>query len=135
MIFLRHAESAAFIAVGSVAAGVHFLAVWLVVRLAGIAPQRANMVAFLAAFAVSYAGHYRLTFHAGRGPMRGSIGRWLAVSVGGFLLNQSLYVLALRRVPHVHYLLLLVIVTGLVTLVTYLLGKYWAFAAARAGRD
>lgn len=127
----RKREAAAFIAVGAAATATHFLVVWLLVRLMSIAPAWANIPAFWIAFAVSFTGHNTVTFAGHTRSKQGSVLRWLTVSVGGFLLNQSLYVSLLRLSPQLHYLLLLFIVTGVVTLVTYFLGKYWAFAAGQ----
>ena len=124
----RERQAAAFIAVGVAATATHFLVVWLLVRLTSLSPAWANIPAFWIAFAVSYSGHNTITF-AGHGQSKqASAARWLAVSAGGFALNQSLYVTLLRLLPQLHYLVLLFIVTGVVTLVTYFLGKYWAFA-------
>ena len=128
----REKEAAAFIAVGTSAAAVHFLIVWLLVHWTDVSPAWANVPAFWIAFAVSYSGHNRLTF-AGRSDSRQrSILRWMVVSIGGFLLNQLLYVSALRLLADIHYLILLFIVTCMVTLVTYFLGKYWAFTGSQA---
>lgn len=128
MIGLLHKEAASFLAVGTAAAAVHFLVVWLVVRLAMLSPAWANVPAFWLAFLVSYAGHNTLTFAGRNRSHQSSAMRWMAVSVGGFLLNQSLYMAALRGLPELHYLVLLFAVTVAVTLATFLLGKYWAFA-------
>lgn len=122
-------EVAAFIAVGVTAAAVHFLTVWMLVRLTPLSPAWANVPAFWIAFSVSYSGHNTFTFAGRSGSGQRSMLRWMAVSIGGFLLNQSLYVLALRWLPEIHYLVLLFIVTGMVTLATFFLGKYWAFTA------
>lgn len=126
----RAREAAAFVAVGATATATHFLVVWLLVRGASLSPAWANMPAFWIAFCVSYAGHNVFTFAGRSQSLPSSVLRWMAVSVGGFLLNQSLYMLALRWIQAVHYLVLLFFVTGIVTLMTYFLGKYWAFAAS-----
>jgi putative flippase GtrA len=117
----------AFVLVGGVAAGVHLLVVMLAVELCQVPPAYANVIAFAVAFLVSYAGHRRYTFGAGLG-MGDSLGKWLAVSISGFLLNQTLYVTALRLFPAWPYLLLLAGVTALVALFSFFLGKLWAFA-------
>jgi putative flippase GtrA len=113
--------------VGGMAAGVHLLVVMLAVELGQVSPAYANVIAFAVAFLVSYAGHRRYTFGAGPG-VADSLGKWLAVSIGGFLLNQALYVAALRLLPAWPYLLLLAGVTVLVALCSFFLGKLWAFA-------
>jgi putative flippase GtrA len=130
-LIVREKEATAFIAVGSSAAAVHFLVVWLLVHWTPVSPAWANVPAFWIAFAVSYSGHNFFTF-AGRSRSRQrSILRWMAVSIGGFLLNQALYVTALYLLAEVHYLILLFIVTGMVTFVTFFLGKYWAFTGSQ----
>lgn len=122
-------QSVAFLAVGATAAAVHFLVVWLMVRFVTLSPAWANVIAFWVAFCVSYSGHRSVTFAASRSPIRRSAPRWMLVSIGGFLLNQGMYVALLYLLPAVHYLALLFVVTAIVTVVTYLLGKYWAFTA------
>jgi putative flippase GtrA len=120
--------------VGGVAAGVHLLVVMLAVELRQVPPAYANVIAFAVAFLVSYAGHRRYTFGAGRGvadSIADSIGKWLAVSIAGFLLNQALYVAALRLFPAWPYVVLLAGVTGLVALCSFFLGKLWAFAPVK----
>jgi putative flippase GtrA len=120
-------EGLAFIAVGVVATALHFLAMWALVELASLAPQWANICAFCIAFCVSFGGHRSLTFAHAAAPIGRSMPRWMLVSLGGFLLNQSLFVAGLRWLPGMHYLVLWFVVTCAVTLATYLLGKFWAF--------
>jgi putative flippase GtrA len=129
LIGVREKEAATFIVVGTSAAAVHFLVVWLLVRSTPLSPAWANVPAFWIAFTVSYSGHNLFTFAGSRRSHQRGILRWMAVSIGGFLLNQLLYVSALRWLPEIHYLILLFIVTGMVTLITYFLGKYWAFTS------
>ena len=122
-------QSVAYVAVGTTAAAMHFLVLWLMVHFIRLSPAWANVIAFWFAFCVSYSGHRGLTFGASRSPVRRSAPRWMLVSIGGFLVNQGMYVALLHLFPVVHYLALLFIVTAIVTAVTYLLGKYWAFTA------
>jgi putative flippase GtrA len=116
----------AFVLVGCWAAAVHLGTAFILVDALGMAPSLANVIAFLCAFAVSFAGHRRHSFQSDNAPRHGWW-RWLQVSVAGFLLNQCLYVFALQAFPHVWYLLLLGIVTATVAVFTYSLGKVWAF--------
>lgn len=127
MIGVRHRESISFLGVGATAAAVHFTTVWILVQTEFANPAWANVLAFWGAFAVSYFGHAAFTFAGNGGPGRRSMLRWLTVSLSGFILNQSLYVAALRWLSGIHYLILLFMVTCAVTVLTYLLGKYWAF--------
>lgn len=122
-------EIAGFGGVGIAAAGVHLCVVWLLVGSAGVSPLVANPVAFLLAFSVSYLGHRRLTW-ATHQPVSKTIARWFLVSLTGFALNQIMYALALDLFPQIHYLILLGVVAVMVAIVSFALGKWWAFAHA-----
>lgn len=121
--------------VGAGAAATHFLCLVWWVQWAHVAPALANVLAFLAAFAVSFCGHWRLTF----GPQRqgrawqSSLWRWLLSSAGGFALNQLLFVLGLRWLGAAWYVPVWLAVTVLVTTVTFALGKFWAFRHVEPG--
>lgn len=114
--------------VGTLAAVTHMLAAFLIVEAGWASPAWANVGAFLCAFLVSYIGHRRYTFsYAGKNS--DSIGKWFVVSVCGFLFNQLLFVSALHLFPHVFYLVLMFVVTAMMAVASYLLGKYWAFSS------
>jgi putative flippase GtrA len=115
-----------FVAVGGAAAAVHLALVYLLVERTGLMPLQANLLAFLVAFAVSYCGHYLFTYRAQSAPA--SLGRWLAVSIAGFGANQLMYSALLRHFGGAAYMLLLLIVTGTVAVLSYCLGRLWAFA-------
>lgn len=119
---------AAFIVVGCTAAVVHLATVFLLVNYVGMVPALANVPAFLCAFCVSHAGHSRFSFPS-RQRLTHSRWRWLQVSSATFFLNQGLTLLALRALPDVWYLVVMGGVTGLVALISYGLGKAWAFSA------
>lgn len=121
------ASPLAFVAVGAAAAGVHLGAVWLLVAGLALAPTLANPLAFIPAFLVSFAGHHHFTFDSQRG-WRDSLPRWLAASLSGFALNQGLYAAALAVAGEQYYLPLQALVTLLVAAITYMAGKFWAFA-------
>jgi putative flippase GtrA len=93
----------------------------------GLAPTLANPLAFVPAFLVSFAGHHRYSFDSNR-HWRDSLPRWLATSLTGFALNQGLYAAALACAGERYYLPLQALVTLLVAAVTYMAGKFWAFA-------
>jgi putative flippase GtrA len=118
----------AFVAVGGIAAAVHLTTVFILVEYGAMPPPFANVIAFLCAFSVSFAGHSRHSFRSGKKTPR-SWWRWLQVSITAFFLNQGLYLMALHAFPHTGYLLLLGIVTGVVAFFSYALGKLWAFHA------
>ena len=54
-------------------------------------------VGWLVAFAVSFIGHYRLTFRHSRIPWTIAIRRFFLVSAAGFLVNESAYAAAARH--------------------------------------
>lgn len=119
-----------FLMVGALAAAVHFFALLALVKWGGVAPAWGNVWAFALAFCVSFGGHFRLTFRHSRHSWLGSLWRWLASSAGGFLLNQFLFVLGLHWLGERHYAVIWLAVTLLVTLLTFSLGKFWAFRQA-----
>lgn len=53
--------------------------------------------------------------------------KWFASSVIGFLANQSLFVLGLNWFSERYYMLIWLVVTGVITIMTFSLGKLWAF--------
>lgn len=124
-----HQQAGWFVLVGSAAAAVHFTMLLMLVRLAGLGPAWANVWAFALAFCVSFAGHFRLTFYqyGSHRAWQRSLWRWLASSVAAFLLNQALFVLGLAWFGRAWYALIWLVVTAVVTVLTFALGKFWAF--------
>lgn len=121
------AEALRFISVGVSALLTHWLVVILLVSGAGLPPLVANVVAFLVAFNVSYFGHRHLTFRASERSHRQTLPRFAAVAASSFLVNEALYWLLLNFTP-LRYDLAMLLVLGTVAGMTYLLGKFWAFA-------
>lgn len=122
-------QAAWFLLVGAVAAGVHFLALTAWVQWAHRPPAWANIAAFAVAFCASFSGHYHLTFKTQRQGQswRNSLWRWLLSSVLGFIPNQILFVWGLHWFGQAHYRIVWFVVTVLVTVFTFSLGKWWAF--------
>lgn len=116
----------AFGAVGATAFLVHFGVVAATVPL-GVAPLIANVLGFLAAFAVSFVGHGRWSFPAEGRPVAPALKRFAVVAVGGFVLNETAYA-ALLRATSLDYRVALVLVLVGVAALTWLAGRYWAFA-------
>lgn len=133
-----------FLFIGGCAALTHFLLLICFVQVMSITPAWANVLAFLGTFFVSFLGHYYITFetsknHQNQGDSQHehssqrkkqfftSMYRWLSSSVFGFLLNQGLFLLGLHLLGHQLYILTWLIATILVTLITFFLGKLWAF--------
>ena len=129
-----------FLVVGASAALVHFLVLIGVVNFTTFTPAWANVIAFLVAFVVSFLGHFYLTFQQSstdnysalsrfdkRGNMLTALTKWFASSTLGFIANQSLFVLGLRWFGEGYYILIWLVVTGVITVMTFVLGKLWAF--------
>ena len=115
-----------FIAVGSAAATVHLAMVVGLVRWAGWAPEVANVAGWLTAFACSFCGHHLTTFSDAGAPMGRAARRFFAVSALGFAANQVAYVLLLRLSGLRYDVALAVVLVG-IAVMTYLLGRRWAF--------
>ena len=122
---------ALFIAVGCVAAAVHWAVVVGLVGGRGWQPLVANVFGWLVAFAVSLAGHHRLTFRGHGAPLRAVSMRFFVVSAGGFAVNEASYALLLGWTAQ-RYDLLLAAVLLAVAAVTYLLNRHWAFLRTAA---
>ncbi len=141
-----------FLLVGSLAGLVHFVMLIICVELLGIVPIWANVLAFLIAFVVSFIGHFKLTFNTyseidnetskearreissevndGANTPRNwlkSLQKWFVSSVAGFLLNQALFFVGLKLLGEDWYAVIWFVVTAVVTVVTFALGKLWAF--------
>lgn len=118
-----------FAIVGACAALTHFAVLVLLVQWGGIVPFWANPLAFVCAFGVSFYGHLSWTFrtHTAQGHWLQSLWRWLLSSIGGFLLNQSLFAVGLSVFGQDNYRYIWFVVTLLVTLMTFALAKFWAF--------
>lgn len=120
-----------FIIMGSLAALVHFSVLYLAVSWFNLAPVWGNVVAFMVAFLVSFLGHLTVTFKS-QTPQSQSIVmarllKWLFSSLAGFILNQALFMLGLSWIGDAYYLWIWLVVTAIVTVLSFLLGKLWAF--------
>lgn len=121
------AQVSRFALVGITALVVHWLVVRLLVPL-GLAPLIANIFGFLVAFNVSYFGHRTLTFKADHQRHSRTFPRFATVAMASFAINEAFYALLLIFTP-LRYDIALFIVLGVVAVLTYLLSRFWAFAA------
>lgn len=115
-----------FVAVGCAAAATHWLVVVATVNWLGLAPLQANVVGWLIAFVVSFAGHYLLTFRQQRAPLLKAARRFFAVSALGFGVNELAYAWLLQATPLRYDVLLAIILVGM-AFITFILGRFWAF--------
>ena len=120
---------ARFIVVGCTAAAVHWSVVRLAVGFTGMAPLLANLLGWMVAFGVSFAGHHRWTFRDVPGRSAGhSLPRFLLISLAGLAVNEVAYALALAWGGW-RYDLTLAGVLVLVAVGTFVAGRLWAFRA------
>lgn len=93
-------------------------------------PLAANVVGWLVAFFFSFAGHSQWTFpNEDRGKLPAAL-RFFTISAIAFAINQTAYAVVLST-KWLSYELALALVLVLVAFFTYLLSRYWAFAASK----
>ncbi len=112
--------------IGTAAAAVHMGVVALLVPL-GLQPLLANIIGFISAFNISYIGHRFWTFN-NRATLTHSraITRFWAIAATSFAINELLFFLFLHYTT-LPYLVALFLVLILVTPITFLLSRAWAF--------
>jgi putative flippase GtrA len=110
------------------AAGLTHLAVFFLIEhfLPSVLPELANFLAFCVAFSVSFMGHRNLSFSDTTSSVQQSLGRFILVSVAGFVCIVIVFSLALRLLGWPSWLALL---SGFAVAggQTYLLSRFWAF--------
>jgi len=119
-----------FVIVGCAAAATHWAVAVACVAGAGWAPLAANVVGWLVAFGVSFAGHYRLTFRHHHAPLLRAAVRFFMVSTLGFAVNEATYAVLLRTTAIRYDVLLAGVLIGIAGM-TFILGRYWAFRHSR----
>lgn len=129
----RAARPVWFVAVGCVAAAVHWLTVVVLVESVVWHPLVANVGGWLLAVGVSFAGHHRLSFRGHGAPVGRSMRRFFLVSATGFAVNETAYALALNW-SGLGYELLLAGVLVVVAFMTWLLSRHWVFRHKSAHR-
>jgi putative flippase GtrA len=114
-----------FTAIGGTATALHAI-VGLSLVGAGLHALFANLLAFLSAFAASFAGHFYFTFSELNPGFAEALGRFVITALGAFLLNETL--LALLLLTNADPGLALLISTGIAAGATFFLGRFWAFS-------
>lgn len=126
MALLR--QLAAFGMVGIIATLVHVTVAFALIEQAAMEGFRANACGAAAAFAVSYLGNARITFRSERGLIEGA-SRYLGVTLVSLVLTSAILALVQRHGLPTYAYAVIVVVT--VPPATFLLAKFWAFAAPR----
>ena len=128
----KHRRLAWFVATGCAAAALHWLVVVALVGLRQWPPLAANVLGWVCAVGLSFSGHHHLSFRGHGAPLRRALPRFLAISAGGFAINELGYALLLAWAPQ-HYRLSLAAMLVAVAALTYLLSRHWAFLRSPAG--
>lgn len=115
-----------FTAVGCAAVATHWSIAVACVQALSAPPLLANLVGWLIAFAVSFSGHYRLTFRHSKTPWPLAARRFFFISAVGFALNESAYAWLLR-VTAVRYDVLLALILVALAAATFIMSRFWAF--------
>ncbi|AZS77760.1 GtrA family protein [Achromobacter spanius] len=115
-----------FVAVGCAAAATHWAVAVGCVETFSLQPLAANLVGWLAAFGVSFSGHYRLTFKHAQTPWSIAIRRFFFISAAGFFINESAYALLLRT-TNIRYDVLLAMILIILAFATFIASRLWAF--------
>lgn len=115
-----------FVMVGCAAAATHWAVVVITVSGLNLAPLLANVVGWLIAFAVSFGGHYTLTFRHQKAPLGRALRRFFMVSALGFAINEAAYAWLLHA-TRLRYDILLALILIAIAVMTFILGRLWAF--------
>jgi len=124
--FLRLAR---FSAVGTIATVTHIVVAMIVVATAGENPTVGAMIGFVAAFMVSYFGHFRFTF-AASGRYRDYLLKFAVSSLASFLLSTAAVWVA-TAVLGIDYKPALIALGIIVPLCNYLMNRFWVFLRPR----
>lgn len=119
-------QAAKFGAVGAVATAVH-IASGSALIVAGVGATTANLLAFLLAVGVSFAGHIDYTFRGRTRSRRRAFHRFITVALVSFLFNQSVLI-TLLKITSLSADVCLVFSTGIAAAFSFVLSRYWVFS-------
>lgn len=122
-----------FTLVGLTATAVHLLVLWLLLGHTGLPTLLANLIAFLAAFGLSFAGNYLWTFSAPGQPYR-AVRRFLLISGAAFATNSLLlaWLLSTEWLAPMHAALLC---AAAIPAITFVASRLWGFNYSRRAPD
>ncbi len=118
----------AYLGVGMVGTGGHYLVLVALVKGLGTDPVLATTVGFTVGAVINYYANYHLTFRSRRGH-GGTMPRFFAVAGVGAAVNAGVMA-GCHRGLGLHYLLSQVLATGTVVVLTYLANRFWTFREA-----
>jgi putative flippase GtrA len=120
---------ARFFAVGTIATIVHIGVAMIVVAAAGANPTVGAMIGFIAAFMVSYFGHFRFSF-AASGRYRDYLPKFALSSLASFLLSTAAVWVA-TAILGIDYKPALIALAIIVPVCNYLVNRFWVFLQPR----
>ena len=120
---------ARFFAVGTIATIVHIGVAMIVVAAAGANPTVGAMIGFVAAFMVSYFGHFRFSF-AASGRYRDYLLKFAVSSLASFLLSTAAVWVA-TAILGIDYKPALIALAIIVPVCNYLVNRFWVFLQPR----
>jgi putative flippase GtrA len=120
---------ARFFAVGTIATIVHIGVAMIVVADAGANPTVGAMIGFIAAFMVSYFGHFRFSF-AASGRYRDYLLKFAVSSLASFLLSTAAVWVA-TGILGIDYKPALIALAIIVPVCNYLVNRFWVFLQPR----
>lgn len=123
----------AYLAVGLVGTGGHYLTLVALVRWAGADPILATTCGFVVGAVINYFANYHLTFRSRQGHA-GTIPRFFVIALAGMGVNAGVMA-GCHRGLGFHYLLSQVAATGTVVVLTYLGNRFWTFREVRDDRS
>ncbi len=130
LLIRRNSQALQYIIFGCLAAAVHLGVASLLIYELAWHPALANIAAWLLAFCVSFACHFRFTFNSSNARLFTAMTRYFFVSAAGFFVGEFAYVAGLSHTSVSPIVLLFFILLG-VAIGTFLLSRYWAFAYKR----
>ncbi|KRR14233.1 GtrA family protein [Bradyrhizobium valentinum] len=120
---------ARFFAVGAIATIIHIGVAMIVVAAAGANPTVGAMIGFVAAFMVSYFGHFRFSF-AASGRYRDYLLKFAVSSLASFLLSTAAVWVA-TAILGIDYKPALIALAIIVPICNYLVNRFWVFLQPR----
>jgi putative flippase GtrA len=112
--------------VGAAATVVHVLVVWLLLSRTPLPALVANVLAFMAAFGISFAGNYLWTFRSPGSPYK-TLGRFLLISVSALAVN-TLLLASLLRTGWLSPTAAAIVSVPVIAAITFSASRLWGFA-------
>lgn len=130
LTFWREALIAArFGFVGIIATAVHIMTVWILLEETAIAPVTANTLAFLMAFAISFAGNYLWTFRSPGNPRR-AVFRFFVIAACTFAVNTLLLSILVHQ-GWFSSVVSAICSAAVVPVISFIASRLWVFAGPK----